>query len=451
VSLDLDTSRALRTPTDRRHLIEAIRDADQQETEPDYIEWKSTVDLSTKRWKAEIARQVLGFSNRDPQVAARNFEGCAYLLLGVEPGNLCGVKPIDMAELEDGVSPYVGNGPQWDPHYEIVEGGASVLVITVEPPRQGDPPFRLRREFSFTDDQGNQVHWQSGDTFIRKRGKTVRATAADLDILDRRHLAQPKRPQQLPVALSPQDDNPIVLSSIDLTEEARRAWIEAERQMLLSPIRSMENSSAEEKTVFTVADERSAEAYVSQVEAYLEKAEAHLLAELRLRAVDREIGKIVLKLSNESEDNLNEVRVELTLSYDGIVAAFDKIDLIELEEAVGDFPRRPAIWGRSQRVARLAGVLGGFRPTPILPNVSLPPKGWVDNSSSAQIFYPRRDMRPLHQYEFDPVYIIIDQSHAGQTLKADWMATARNVSGIARGQLTLRVADKALEPRAVMD
>ena len=96
MSLSIDTSRPIRTPAERRELVRAIRDSTPGEL--DWVEWKSGADLREKRWKVEIARQVLGFRNRDPGRAGLNVEGCAYLLIGVEPGDLSGVSPIDSAE-----------------------------------------------------------------------------------------------------------------------------------------------------------------------------------------------------------------------------------------------------------------------------------------------------------------------------------------------------------------
>jgi len=52
------------------------------------------------------AKSILGFGNRSPSHATRYAEGCAYLLLGVEPGNLTGTKVHDPADVE-----------QWLPRY----------------------------------------------------------------------------------------------------------------------------------------------------------------------------------------------------------------------------------------------------------------------------------------------------------------------------------------------
>jgi hypothetical protein len=107
-------------------LIEAIADAPTQESEPEWLEWKSAVELSEKRWAAEIARHIIGFANRLPDKAARTAGGFAYLVLGVEPQNVCGVSAVDNADLEAAVASYTGrDGPQRSPEYIEVGGHES--------------------------------------------------------------------------------------------------------------------------------------------------------------------------------------------------------------------------------------------------------------------------------------------------------------------------------------
>jgi hypothetical protein len=268
-------------------MIEAVRDAEAHELELDCLEWKSRVELREKRWKAEIARQVLGFANRDPDVAARTFEGSAYLLMGVEPGGVCGIQPVDAAELEDGVTRYVGtDGPQWDPRYEEV-GRATVLVVTVEPPRWGQGAFRLRREVSFDDDEGRTIHWHSGDTFIRRRGKTEKATAADLDMLDRRLLARTDARAARALHLGLADHETVTIPPIDMTEDARRRWIQSQRVALLTPLEQIENATPEQRRELLAEDTSDVDSYTQAVEKYLREAERTLLAELQLRALER--------------------------------------------------------------------------------------------------------------------------------------------------------------------
>ena len=221
MALSIDTGCAIRTVADRRRLVEAIRDAHADEQETDWVEWKTKVNLREKKWQAEIARQILGFANRHPGRAASLCAGCGYLVLGVEPGNLSGVSPVDAAKLDDGVSRYVGkDGPQWNPDYVQV-GVGTVLVITVEPPSWGDRIFAFEKEFE---------EFKNGDVFVRRNGKTERANAAEIRMLTERAAA---RGDRLGVDLEWWED-PTEAVALDTSEAAVDAWIEKERTTLLA-------------------------------------------------------------------------------------------------------------------------------------------------------------------------------------------------------------------------
>src|ERR1700733_7766983 len=147
MSLGLGTSKAVRGRHGRLGLVTAVRDALASEQETNWLKWKGAPRLTARETEATIAKAVIGFANRAPDVAARAMEGCAYLLVGVEPGgNLSGVVPIDQAKLEAGVAVYVGQHVDWDAAYVELEG-KSVVVVTVEPPRWGDPIRCFRKAY----------------------------------------------------------------------------------------------------------------------------------------------------------------------------------------------------------------------------------------------------------------------------------------------------------------
>lgn len=95
-----DFTTLARRPRERLAIVEHVRDTPTLE-EADYLEWKSAYDLSTKTGAVAIARQLIGMANRDPEHAERPAEGSAYVLIGVEPGRVCGVGHWDAA--------YIGN------------------------------------------------------------------------------------------------------------------------------------------------------------------------------------------------------------------------------------------------------------------------------------------------------------------------------------------------------
>lgn len=110
------------------------------EEESIWVEWKTSPILE-QAGRANVARNILGLANRLPDRAATTAEGYGYILVGVEPGNLEGVTPVEHADLENWLTPYLGpTGPQWVPSY-VQDQGKHVLLISVDPPRWGDPIF----------------------------------------------------------------------------------------------------------------------------------------------------------------------------------------------------------------------------------------------------------------------------------------------------------------------
>ena len=180
MAIPIDTAAPLRGVDDLRRLVEAIFAADDHD-EADWVEWKSTLDMSTKDGAFAVARVVLGLANRLPDRASITCGGLGYVVVGAEPGSVNGVVSIDPASLDQLIEPYLGatGGPRWSPVYLPVMN-ATVLVVTVEAPRAGDRIFTLRREFGGA---------RGGTVFVRKSGRTIPADSGDLDALQDRLLA----------------------------------------------------------------------------------------------------------------------------------------------------------------------------------------------------------------------------------------------------------------------
>jgi hypothetical protein len=94
----LDLGRPLRGVEQLAALVAHVHRA-HPKNETDWLEWKTGLDLTSAAGRFEVARQILGFANRDPDVARRHAGGLAYLILGIEPGNPCGQSLIDNADL----------------------------------------------------------------------------------------------------------------------------------------------------------------------------------------------------------------------------------------------------------------------------------------------------------------------------------------------------------------
>ncbi|GAB3607032.1 hypothetical protein GCM10027413_24410 [Conyzicola nivalis] len=185
MTIEIDTSRALRTQDQLETLIRAVERA-APEDENRALEWKSGYpDLTTAHASFAIARAILGLANRPVDVAGATFEGVGYVLVGVEPGRLREQLVPDSAELLNALRRFTGHGfPLWDARSVAVED-SNILVITVEPPRPGDRIALLHR--SYQSPRGQQT--DEGTVFVRQPGATERASRADLDMLQDRLLS----------------------------------------------------------------------------------------------------------------------------------------------------------------------------------------------------------------------------------------------------------------------
>jgi hypothetical protein len=183
MAVQVDTSRALRRPDELAALVAAVMQALETD-ELDWIEWKSTLDLSTKPVQGTLARHILGMANRQPDAAAPYLQGCGYIVVGAEPGSANGITPIDPAHLSQGILAYSGSdGPAWSPQY-VEAANAQVLVLVIESPRPGDRIFTLRREFT-----SGTTTYRAGTVFVRKHGKTEAAGPDDIRALEDRYAA----------------------------------------------------------------------------------------------------------------------------------------------------------------------------------------------------------------------------------------------------------------------
>jgi len=95
--LNFDVTRRPFHARDWRMLIGAVLAA-QPGDEQDWLEWKSTLNLRSKEHIATcVAKAIIAMGNRDPDVAAQTVGGVGVLMVGVQPGVIHGVTPIDSA------------------------------------------------------------------------------------------------------------------------------------------------------------------------------------------------------------------------------------------------------------------------------------------------------------------------------------------------------------------
>lgn len=228
-----DFTTLARRPSERLAIVAHVRDTPTLE-ETDYLEWKSTYDLSSKPGAATTARQLIGMANRDFAQAERHAEGNAYVLLGVEPGMVHGVPHWDSADIENWLARYVEPELRYDVHYVEIDS-KEVLVFTVDAPRQGDPIYCLQRQCDVEEVVPGRAGQEEkrikktlpkGAIYVRHGGKTEQHTPEDLTRLTARAAVTGQPTLDVAVLLDTSEAVTVseALASKEHRDESLRAW-----------------------------------------------------------------------------------------------------------------------------------------------------------------------------------------------------------------------------------
>jgi hypothetical protein len=436
VALPIDSSRPIRTRAEQIALVEAIRDAPTSEQETNSLEWKGSLDLASKRDLTKIVKTVVGFANRQPGEAAKAFSGCAYLLIGVEPGILAGVQPVDAAKLESGLTPYIGPVVQWRPDYVEVDG-KTVLVVAVEPPQAGDPLHAVRK--SFSDGKGELL--RDGDVFVRHQASTDPAKHSDFEALSRR--AAISTGEDLDVSLLVLDGEP--LARADLGERALNEFLWQRKQILLG---SLPEAVGGTRSVFPLTttvthDYRRPEAYREEVDEYLAKVREALPDVLIERSVLHDVGRVQLGIVNEKDHSWTNVRVELSVPKGVIVDVWKA----EQEQEKHELPEPPRPFGTSSVGQRSFAGLGKVHFPEVIP-FSVPEI--EETASETKVIFRDQDVRAEGTAPLRNIWLLADDQ-APEKIVISWEATADNATKRLKGTIEIAVSDQYVTPEQLLE
>lgn len=415
-----DTDRAARRPSDKKRVVEwVLNSPDLQET--DWLEWKIGYDLSRNPGRASVAKHLIGFANRHPDTAERTAEGHAYLLLGVEPGSCQGMPIHDSADIETWLRPFVGDNLIYDIEYVRVDG-TPVLFITVDPPRWGDDIHRLMKA---SEDVDSGKTLAAGRIFVRKAGKTEEANADDVGMLTAR-----ARRQGAALRLRVEAKEAVLTLDPRLfTNEERDTYLAERSKTLLVPLPKSEPllSALGGAVLRPAGEHRSPEAFRHDVDRFLSaasKAWPRLAAVLH---VERDRKPLRLAIVNETDDNYENVVVELTLPLNRSQVHFSAYDARNFLQP----PREPAKWGSSMTglLADIGTSSGRVRERAIEP----------DGDETLVRFAPVH-VRPRTTHPLGSVHLIVLPQNAGQPLQARWRATSSSTRGEVAGTLMIATA-----------
>lgn len=469
MALDIGTDLALRGLNDLRRLLDAVVSADEHD-EVEWIEWKSTLDLSGKDGCFTIARTILGMANRLPDAASLACEGLGYIVVGAAPASVDGIQSVDPAHLDARIDAYLGgaDGPRWTPTY-VTHDEATVLMVTVEAPRFGDPIFSLRKEFDV---------YPSGAVFVRKKGRTVRAIAEDMDALQRRLLAKP-RATKSEIAVRPVGNVPLSWIDPTSTESSIEGWVSEQRDRLVRDARRLDHvrhSHGEEddrddldgvlgatgiyrkfarqqdsvirmmqqanslSRLTQQEDTRTLEEFIDQVDRWAEGATEVAGAALPERYVAAGHGVIAFEIENLSMRFLPDVELEVYFGFEN-ARGFDE------EPERHHLPRLPRPFGEPKQTMDFSSaVLSPHFATPFSPSFdnAIGRRTWVEDGSIKVRFHVG-DLRPHATDTSDEIYVFLTERPEGGVLTGTWTATMRDQDGLLEGQLEVPIAEEPVD------
>jgi hypothetical protein len=441
--LDFDPSRAVVGLHDRQQLIKAVLEASPAD-EKLWLEWKSTLQLSKAAGRFTVAKAILGFANRMPDVAAQWAEGHAYILVGAAPGNHCGTSVIDPADLFPWLTQYTGERPRFDVTYVPFDAGAGtqqVMIVDVMPSKWGDPIHTLQKTYDT---------YQSGTVFVRLPGTSMPARPADIDALSARLL---RGERQMDIELAVVDGAVVDLWVLEseleeLLEERRRELLRSLPQPRTPVPRGTDGLTigdlvelAGSGGKFSLArDMRTPEQYRAEVEGYIDSCRRQIPPAMQGMEA-RRYAPLRFQVKNRSDAMLRQVEVIATLTPACTAMLNTSRDAQRTEVP---WPKPPLPYGKktfasavgilSSRSAGLPGVppyAGASGPaTHKRPEIRL-------TSEALTIRFPAVDLRPRAKVLLDPITVY------GRDLPSDvdlrWTATCTNLDGVVAKDLAIPV------------
>ncbi|MFD8958963.1 helix-turn-helix domain-containing protein [Streptomyces anulatus] len=411
----------------QRQLIEAVLNASSAD-ETRWLEWKSHLDVSKPEAAFAVAKAILGFANRMPDVAKQWTEGHAYLLVGVQENEVQGVPPHDIEKVDPWLGRYLGDFGRYQFTYvpfDNGEGTRHVMLVDVFPPRWGDPVHTLHKEF------GNAY---PGTIFHRYAGKTQPARPAEVQALVERARRAATRVNVGITAVAG------TVALVPDTQDIRDCTRAAVRENLLKPLEAARPAKvskaaaafmpalAEMTDTYNVLrtlghqDHRSPEEFREQVEAYLLRLDQAMQQSL-LQAVGAAGTPLALQLVNPGEENLTKVEVVLRLPDTVLAHAADD------DEEV-DWPEPPQEYGTAAFPIGAGAIAGlaAIRPAAYLPPPLYAPDIQQEDGRTVIRFAPVH-LRPHETVTLDPITLYTTQDVPDDTVAGEWHATATNVAG----------------------
>jgi hypothetical protein len=418
-----DFTKLARRPSERAVLVDYIRSTPGLQ-ESDFLEWKTAYDLAAKPGRVATSKHLIAFANRDFAQAARNAEGYAYLILGVEPGNLIGVPVWDSADIENWLSPYTGIDLRYGPPDYIAVDGVHVLFLVVDPPNLGDPIYCMQKAGGDADQNNDTI--AEGTIYVRRGGKSERHNGADLRRLTTRATTAVAEALQLSVELDGTDIEVIDATLLEVTTCDR--YVEEERKRLLRSLPRPSNGPFDISMPSFSFDNRSQDEFLQEIGDYLDELESRWGDVVAARHIAEQEPFAVATIFNDTPTNFEDVVLELTfpLASNQVFATVGEVDACLAP------PEPPRVWGSMSSLV-MAGI------TPVRsPFVQRPEVEPIDEHH-VLVRYPAIHARPRSRHRLDRLLLALPPDLAGITIDVTWRVTSRSTDGDLSGAATLAI------------
>jgi hypothetical protein len=189
-------------------------------------------------------------------------------------------------------------------------------------------------------------------------------------------------------------------------------------------------------------EDRTPEAYRTEVETYLKAARDWAVHRQIMMAIRDGVGRLQPVVSNPTERNFTNILVEVQIEVqvDAPVMVIDVDDAGDTRSEPGP-PNRPRRWGPRPRDWHidLASLSMPRRTVARLRTVPRVNKVSIEQGPPCRMRWQIGHLPPRGRADLAPVSVLVRPQHAGQTLTARWTATARDANGVASGALPIAI------------
>jgi hypothetical protein len=406
-----DLTGRLRRPSERLALVEYIAGSPTLQ-ENEHLEWKSGYNLGRRPDAGKVAKQLISFANRDPVRSQRLTGGYAYLLLGVEAGRVIGVPVWDSADIESWLSRFVPSELMYDVHYVTAEG-KDVLVLEVDPPRQGDTIFCLQAS---TGDGGSNM--AEGTIYVRRGGKTEMAGANEIAMLTAR-TASGATETELDLELVTAANELSALNPRLLMTSTCEHWMQQARAGLLNGIPSAQ------PLISPVGESRTPDEVRGQATRYLQEIATNWPDFALSRHVLENHPSLTLSVTNRTDENFENVVIEVDVPIPARSIG------ISAESVAEEFSvaKPPLKWGEYTTPKLNRNIFGA----------SVEPEVSAVGEEMAKIRFPPVHIYPQTTHPLEPVTLALVPEWENSDLKIEWRATAANTRGLITGEVSIAI------------